>query len=330
MTSVESRLFAPSGADKEFGRRYNGRYWMPCLPGEETVKSLPKGAAPWVPRGLMSVTKMIDGFEESRGLNIWEQELGLIGMALQPSLFGELSLLVHEWQREGVDWLRIRDFPHVRRALTGGADQEAAEVSIIGRAKAIAGGNEARQAGTNLHTAWEVRAATGDLVGTPEMQAGVQAMEKLLQDNHLVRMPGLSERVVRNTVVRTAGRFDDIVLSTKTGKLYMADLKTKSRPFRSWLAVDAQLATYARSEWMLSDKGAAPGRAYYEHGPLHHVDLTRGIVLQLPSDGQTPPYLRRADLTTGWETAQLARKVHDQRSYGKSAERMAMSEWTED
>src|SRR6187402_2552419 len=90
MTSIESRLFAPSGADKEFGRRYNGRYWMPCLPGEETVKSLPKGAAPWVPRGVMSVTKMIDGFEESRGLNIWEQELALIGMALQPSLFGEL------------------------------------------------------------------------------------------------------------------------------------------------------------------------------------------------------------------------------------------------
>jgi len=328
--TVESQIFATvseatAGAPKEFGVRYRGRYHMPTLPGEATVKALPKGAAPWVPSGVMSVTNMLDGFEESRGLNIWEQEQFAIGLAMQPSMYGELCLKLHEWQREGVDFSRLRDFPHVRAALTGGADQKAAEVSFVGRAKQTAGANEARQAGTNYHTAWEVRAKTGELVGTPEMQAGVLSMERLLAENGLVRVPGLSERVVRNMVVRTTGKFDDILLSLITGRLLMADLKTKKRAFRTWQTVDGQLATYARSEWMLSEPHSA---GQYEQGPLHHVDLTEGVVLQLPSDG-SPPYLRRADLVEGWEVAQLARRVHDRRSFGKSAERMAMSEWRE-
>ncbi len=146
-----------------------------------------------------------------------------------------------------------------------------------------------------------------------------------LAANNLRRVPDLSERVVRNVAVKTAGRFDDILeeFDPATGRrlrLLIADLKTKRKAFRSWMAVDGQLATYARSEWMLDGTEYVPG-------PVHHVDLTEGVVLQMPSDG-SPAYLRRADLARGWEVAQLARRVHDERSYGKSAERHALAVWT--
>jgi hypothetical protein len=309
------------GKDKVFGTRYNGVYHMPCLPGEATIKTLPKGAAPWVPSGIQSVTTMIDGFEESRALSIWEQEQLLYGLVKQPSLYEELVILVHQWVSEGVDFSRIRDFPEVRRALTGGNNRDATEVSIVGRAKQAAGANEARQAGTNRHAAWEHRAATGELIGTRAMQLQTVSVEALLADAGLERMPGLSERVVRNIAVRTVGKFDDVLIERATGRLLIGDLKTKRKAFRSYMAVDAQLATYARSEWML-----APDGRTYEQGPLHHVDLTEGVILHAPSDGGTP-YLRRADLVAGWRVAQLARQVHDERSYGMSAERRALAEW---
>lgn len=316
---MTSSLFARGGfADTPMGERGgNSRYKMPLLPGEQGVKS----GGDWVPGGLQSVTNMLDGFEESRGLSIWEQEQALIGMAMQPSLYGELSLLYAQWRAEGVNFAEIKDYPHVRAALTGGADREAAERSIIGRAKQAAGANEARQAGTNLHTAWEHRNKTGELIGTPAMQEAVQQMEGLLAAAGLVRVPELCERTVRNVTVRCAGRFDDVLLEVSTGRLLMADLKTKRKRFRSWMAVDGQLATYARAEYMLT-----LDRSGYEPGPVHHVDLTEGVVLQLPSDG-APAYLRRADLAEGWEVAQLARAVIDRRAYGVSAARRDLSEW---
>ena len=318
---MTSSLFAPQGSAlsrAEMGERVNGRYKVPLLPGEEGTKA----GGDWVPSGVQSTTNMLDAFEESRGLNIWEQELGLIGMVLQPSLYEELSLAVHGWQREGANWLRISDdHPEIRRAITGGNDRDAAEVSFMGRAKAIAGGNEARQAGTNRHTAWEVRGKTGELIGTPEMQESVLLLESLLREKGLERVPALIERTVRNTRVRCAGRFDDILLEQATGRLLMADLKTKKKAFRSWMATDGQLATYARAEHMLTEDKQA-----YEEGPLHYVDQREGVVLQMPSDGGAP-YLRRADLEFGWKVALLAREVVDTRAYGKSAARRAMSPW---
>lgn len=322
-------------ASKVFGQRSNGRYHMPTLPGEATVKKLPGGAAPWVPRGIQSVTTMIDGFEESRALSIWEQEQLLIGLVRQPTLYEELVILVHQWASEGVDFRNIAKHPDVRRALTGGNDKTATELSIVGRAKQAAGANEARQAGTNGHAVWEHRAKTGELIGTRAMQLQTVAAEALLAAAGLERMPGLSERVVRNVAVRTAGKFDDVLLERATGRLLIADLKKKRKAFRSYMAVDAQLATYARSEHMLTLDGTG-----YEPtgGPVDYVDLTEGVILHVPSScpqlekdcdhsSCMIPHLRRADLVAGWRVAQLARAVHDERSYGMSAERHALSEW---
>lgn len=292
-----------------------GRYDMPLLPGEQGVKS----GGDWVPRGMRRTTNLIGAISESKALGIWLLEQALIGLVRQPSLYEELTMLVHNGDRAEVNWLALRDHPEVRKELSGTWKNE--DDCIAGRARHAAGANEARQAGTNRHSAWEVRGKTGELIGTPEMKEQVLRLEALLADAGLMRVPGLSERVIRNTTLNCAGKFDDILMELATGKLLMADLKTKRRPFFSWLEVDAQLATYARAEWMLSEDCQG-----YEPGPLHHVDLTRGVVLHVPSDG-TPAFLRRAHLDRGWEIAQLCARVLDERAYGKGAERQALSAW---
>lgn len=304
--------------EKRFGNRYNGRYHMPLLPGEEGVKS----GGGYVPRGIMSVTNLVGAFEDTRALSVWEQGMALIGLALSHELYEELVLMVQTAESEGVIFELLRDYPDLKEALAGTAhDQAKIEKSIIGRAKAIAKAGAAAQRGTNRHTAWEHRGRTGELIGTPQIMNRTIDTERLLADAGLKRVPGLQERVVRNTVVNTAGRFDDVVLEVSTRRLIMADLKTKATPFYSWLTTDAQLATYARSEWMLTLDGRS-----YEPGPSSAVDQTEGVILHVPSDG-SKPYLRRADLVNGWEVAQCARRNIELRTYGKSTERHALSEW---
>lgn len=323
-----SSLFAKN--EKEFGRTYRGRYHMPLLPGEAGTKT----GGDWVPYGQMRTTNLVSAFSETRALSVWEQEQMLIGLAASPSLYEELTLLYGRALGEGVDFSRLRDFPAVRTALTGIAnDSESIDASLAGRAKAAAGANEARQKGTNRHDAWEHRLKTGQLIGTPDIQRQVLALEALLAEKGYERIPGLSERTVRNTMVNCTGRYDDILLDTKSGDLVMSDLKNKSRPFWTWLEVDMQLAIYANSDWMLTED-----RQGYEPGPGARVQLLPGepyakpcvnpeygLVLVAPSGGGEP-YLRRADLQRGWANALLARRIVDERAYGKSAGRHLLAE----
>lgn len=316
---------------KRFGNVYNGRYHMPCLPGEETVKSLPKDAAPWVPYGVTRVTNLAGAFVDSEALSVWEQELAMVGLVIDPSLYEEVALLVGQMRAEGIPFTDIKHHSDIRQALTGTWKER--DSSIVGRAKQAAGANVRRQMGTNRHFAWQVRGETGEMIGTPEITAQIEALEQLLRDAHLERVPGLTERVVRNVTVRCAGRFDDILCDTRTGEMFMADLKTKVDEFFTWTEMDIQLAVYAYAEWMLwqRDPGVPPPPdgevAGYVRGPVDLVNLERGVVLHMPSDGGEPK-LRRADLVRGWKNALMAREIMDERSYGRSAERFALAEWT--
>ncbi len=309
---------ANESVEKCFGQTYRGRYHMPLLPGECGTKT----GGDYVPRGLMRVTNLVGAFEDTRALSVWEQGMGLIGLALSPELHEELVLLVHQARDAGVNFELLRDYPDLKEALAGAPhDQAKQELSIIGRAKVIAKASAAAQRGTNRHTAWEHRGKTDQLIGTPDIQTCVVDAEALLREAGLERVRGLSERVVRNTVVNAVGKFDDILYEPKTKRLLMADLKTKATAFYSWLTVDAQLATYAWSEYMLTPDGQS-----YEPGPVDYVDLTEGVILHVPSDGG-PARLERADLVNGWEAAQLAARVIKLRSFGKSTERESRSAW---
>ena len=333
---TESQLFQtqsqasgqPAPEDKVFGHRYRGRYHLPLLPGESGTKSCPVGVEPWVPYGVQSTTEMVSAFAESRGLNIWEQEQMLYGLYRSPSLAEEMTMLFQQWERDGVNFAEIGDYPHVRAALTGGSNREATETSIAGRAKQAAGANEAREKGNTRHQAWEHFTKTGELIGTPEMQRQIGAVAELLRVHHLELIPELSERVIRNTAVSAAGRFDNILLDQDTGRLLMADLKTKRKAHWTWMEVDGQLATYARADWMLETLRRTDDtiEARYTTGPMHHVDQAEGVVLCMPSNGD-PAYLRRADLEYGWRVALKAREIIEMRAYGKSAARMADMHW---
>jgi hypothetical protein len=312
---MTSQLFADE-APKVFGQRgANQRYHMPLLPGEVPPKA--KGAD-WVPWGVQSVTNLVGAFEDTRALSTWEQAMALVGLALAPEIYRELQAMVIEALKRNVPY-----DDKTLRAMLAGYPGRAGE-SIIGRSKAIVKANDAAGLGTAAHATWEYRGLTGDLSGYATERLITIKAEELLEEAGLERVPGLSERVVRNVEVRAAGRFDDILLERSTGRLLMADLKTKSAAFYSWMTVDAQLAVYANAEYMLM-VGSVGGA--YEMGPkAFGVDLTEGVILHVPSDGGQPR-LERADLVQGWETAKLARRVVDHRAAGKSVDRFNRSVW---
>lgn len=216
--------YNPTMATAAFGERVGGRrYKMPLLPGETGPKSI-KGAD-WVSGGVRSTTNLAGAISDTRALGDWERERTQIGLGLRVDLQERLAYLIQSARRRDVDWSNLGQHPDLR-----------AELKLIhDEAKTAAGGNVRTQMGTNRHDSWEARGKTGALFGTSAIQREIEALEKLLHDNHLVRVPGLSERVIRNTQFQAAGRFDDVLMHTPTGKLLMADLKG--------LALDTPLAT---------------------------------------------------------------------------------------
>ena len=356
-----------SMATAPFGTRIDhlGRYKMPLLPGEQGTKT----GGDWVPRGVQSATNLAGAIVESRQLGIWERERTQIGLALRPDLVERLTFLIrmassgqpcfrvaemcathhHHFSRcatadQGVDLSRLSDSSEGKKIK--------AELDLIHKeAKQTAGGNLAAQRGTNRHDAWEARGATGQLFGTPEVNEQIEALELLLKQKGLRRVPGLSERTVRNVALRAAGRFDDVLQTTRdihgclgsqctdsngcipAGTLLMADLKTKQRAYYSWLEVRIQLAVYASAEWMLRMPTAQhlghageSGGVSYESGPKHHVSQDWGVILWAPSNGDAPQ-LKRANLRKGFEHAKLARAVCDARSEAKNVAAHQEAEW---
>lgn len=326
-------LFGPESGDPDavddkvtmataaFGERVGGRrYKLPLLPGEAGPKSI-KGAN-WVSGGVRSTTNLAGAMSDTRALGDWERERTQIGLGLRVDLQERLAYLVQSARRDDVDFAELGQHRGVRQELK----------LIHEEAKDAAGGNVRTQQGTNRHDSWEARGKTGQLFGTSAVQEEIETLEKLLHDNHLVRVAGLSERVIRNVQFNAAGRFDDVLMDTRTGKLYMSDLKTKRKQFWSLLEVRIQLAVYASAEWLLRrpmemHEGRLPGEKYYERGPLHHVDQQWGVVLRMPSDGSAPS-LMRANLEIGRRDAERANLVIESRAQGKSKDAFGEAEWT--
>jgi hypothetical protein len=316
---VTSQLFAqPSAAKvvKEYGTVHNGRYHMPLLPGEQG----PKDGSPWVSRGLQRMTNLVGAAEDTRALSVWEQAVMLIGLAQSPELYEELVVLLAEY--DGVDAVNLKkEHPDLKQILAGAVfDQPASEASFAGRAKAVARGNAAATMGTVRHAAWEHFCETGNLIGTPAVRESTMRTAALLAEAGLQVVPGLQERVVRNVALGAVGKFDNVLLEVATGRLVMADLKTKVNPFFSRMALDAQLAGYARAEWMLAEKDdpwARDEEGAYVMGPVHYVDQTEAVVMHVPSDG-SPATLERCDLEYGWRVCLNAKEAIELRTIGKA------------
>jgi hypothetical protein len=300
------------GGEKQFGERYNGRYHLPLLPGEHGTKA----GGNYVPCGVMSATNLAGSFVDSRELALWMERCVLLGLASREELYEALKVDVDAATYANVPLRDLNSTPE-GKALRDRLNE------VATMARAAGGGSVGADKGTNRHTAWEYRGTSGLLAGTRAMRDSIEATERLLNENGLERVPGLSERVVRNVGLEACGRFDDILLSRKTGRLYLADLKTKPKPFFSWVETWIQQAVYATSEWMLND-----GRDGYVPGPLHHVDQDSSVLLRMPSDGRVP-FLQRVDLRIGHRWATLARDVVRARSEGKSRKLDGLTAWSE-
>lgn len=332
---MSSQLFATAGeldGQKTFGNVYRGRYHMPLLPGEQGTKHVPVGTSPYVPRGVMRASNLAGAISESRALGIWERERTQLGLALRPDLYERLAFVVRRTRlamnNAGMDFAthRLRDSPD------GQALQ--AELELIHEeARQACGANAAGLRGTNHHDVWEAHGFSGQWLGAPEVNANLQVLDELLAAAGLERVQSLQERVVRNVALGCAGRFDNILRTTReiawldierkhtlpARALIMADLKTKKDPFWSLLEPSIQLYTYASAEWMLDGEE-------YVSGPVHHVSQKWGAILRCPVDGSAPSLLR-IDLEQAGRWARLARDVVDARSTAKSVETHAMAAW---
>jgi len=324
----------PGYADIPMGTRHPTmhRYKMPLLPGEVGTKSCPPGVEPWVPGGVQSMTNLAASISDTKALGWWELEQALIGVGLHPELAAELRRVVYAAKERGVDFQALKDEPE--KVLRGEL------AAITERAKDISGANAARDAGIVRHDVWEIngKSAGYTFSGTEQINAEIKTLRELLDAAGFEVIPELCERTVRNVAINAAGRFDNILMHRPSGRLLMADLKTKRKPFWTWLEMDAQLAGYAYAEWMLDmappgvQIGAAMPEVEYVSGPQSlGVDLTEGVILHMPSgpdaEGNWEPRLHRADLVRGWRTMQLAREVCTVRSDGKSAGRDRESYW---
>lgn len=284
---------------KVFGRIYNGRYWLPDVtdplawaPGSYGAKNMP--------RGYMRTSNLIGAYSELRALMYWEEEMIMLGFDARPDILAQLSVL----PRTEEGRLAYKDARNIAEQALQAAKSD--RWSIIG---------------TAYHKALEIRLTTGQLVGTAEIRDGILALEAHMRNALLVPEPSLAERIVVNSKVRCAGRFDVPVWDYRLGPkvLRMADLKTKRKQFWSVLEQRAQLAVYANADGMWDERLCC-------YVPMPAFQLDWGVILHVPQGGTSgrtsdgaPIDLLWMDLAKGWTTALRAREVVDDRAESKSA-----------
>ena len=273
-----------------------GRYWLPDPADPLSWEPGSVGAAHF-PRGFMRTSNLISAYVDTRALSIWEQAKMLRGLRARPDLYADLTTCDLDEQGD----LSYGDARRIAEAAArhGGADSAAEQ-------------------GTAQHKVLETRLRTGKLVGTYAMQDAQLALEALLKTHLLQPAPEYAERIVVNTHVKCAGRFDVPLWDMQPGSdrqgprgILMADLKTKKKAFWSVLEQRAQLAVYARADAMWDEAQ----QCYVTPPPF---DLDEGILMHLPQGGGVAQLLRM-DLRKGWATACRAREIVDDRAESKSA-----------
>jgi hypothetical protein len=227
------------------------------------------------------VTTLVKAVDDEQGLIKWSTAMGIKGATLRDDLRAQMSTL---------------EYPRDRQAMYRVADdcKEAAATS----AKA--------NLGTALHRFTEqIDAADTTLDGIPtDWRPIIANYRDTLETADIQVHPSFIERITVAVEVGAAGTFDRIV--RHEGRYYIADLKTGSIEYGG-LTISAQLACYADG---VRNVGLFNGDGW---DPPFPVELDRGLVIHLPSDGSAPCELRWVDLDLGWEIARTAHKVRELR-----------------
>lgn len=182
---------------------------------------------------------------------------------------------------------------------------------MVAAAKAYAGAHEAAETGTTIHR-WT------ELIDTGKAELG-DVPELLRRD--VVAYLEATERVetlaaelfVVNDAVKAAGTLDR--LARLDGHVMVADLKTGQWDARYPMAVEMQVATYAR--------GVRYDFFTESRTPLHNtIDLSVGLLIHVPQ-GTGTAELYELDLDRGWSNVQLAMELDAARKGESAAERWA-------
>lgn len=259
-----------------------GRYRLPNLDGSHH-----KG-------GWMRVTNLVGAYSDVRGLALWQQRMQLLGLRARHDLYEELCAM----RTEDMD------------AATLKRELEYLSTQAQNAAKADVGARR----GSARHTMVAHWHEGGEVIGTPDMRRQLDSYKDALIAHRLQPVPGLQERVIINEALNCAGRFDNVLEDLVTEIMHMADLKTQRR-FWTLLEVRAQLAIYAHGDAMWDEE-----RECYVSMPK--LDQEVGHVMHMPQelgeDGKPQEVqILNIDLVKGWETAQRAYEVAQDRSEAK-------------
>lgn len=217
-------------------------------------------------------------------LNLWKQRMVAKGMAMRPDLCARMSTLENAEDRD---------------------DMNEIAAAAMEAAKASEGANN----GTALHDFTKLvdmgRPITPPNAAWIKDVGGYQAT--LAEWGFLV-VPGMVERTVCIPELGVIGTFDRLLKHTRTGRLYIGDLKTAGKIHFGWGEIALQLAMYSRGGW-LWDKQT---RTWSELSHVGEIDQDRAIVMHVKI-GTGRCQLHRVKIDAGWDevdTAMRARKYN--------------------
>lgn len=186
-----------------------------------------------------------------------------------------------------------------------------ADIDKVTEAAMVAAGTaHGSELGTAVHEWLEVidggKLNLGDVpeIFAPKCRAYLETIEAA----GIKPVPELVERIVRNERMKNTGTFDRIYL-LPDGSLVIGDVKTGRDLQYSYMAIAAQLASYADAEWILSEDGTT-------WLPMPEVRKDYAVVLWVPSDDDRAEIVT-IDLEFGRRVLEYALAVRDMRTAAK-------------
>lgn len=241
---------------------------------------VPDGDSREVPHTrVTTVAKTLDGQE---GLTRWKGRMTAGGAALRPDILAQVA----------ATWPPTE----ANKAQLDGYVEELKEA-----AAASAGANAG-----DAHHQVMARVWRGEVFRPiPPFDATVEVIGDLLEKAHLRPVPDWVERTVVLPEETVAGSFD-LLVETRAGQLFVADLKTGKDLELAWPSIAIQLALYSRASTLYDWEART-------HAPMPEVNQYQGLVIWLPAFGKKAS-LHVVDLRIGWEAAQLALEVRAYRT----------------
>lgn len=227
-----------------------------------------------------SVTTVSGSLDNGVGLGIWKTWRVAWGVAQRDDLVARLR---------GVD---VEDRDTIREVV------KVAET--VGRVE------EAANLGTAFHAVLQ-RVDQGEDESTihPYFHPVVANYREALERAGLRVVPEMIERVCRNSVYDTGGRFDNIYEEIDSGTFVIGDKKTLSDRAKDVLGIEIQLAIYAHSEHVMNYD-------IQRYEPMPPVRKDYAVVVHIDTESMAVTILR-CDIECGWAAARVAMEQRELR-----------------